>query len=75
MTYHTPNPNRDLVCCLTCGRDTRNKSSICKKCQSDHDHHDEKPKTETLEELSERMAELPVDALDDLLGAIEDFRE
>lgn len=27
-----PNPRGELVCCSTCGRDTRNKSQICARC-------------------------------------------
>lgn len=69
MTYHSPNPNRNLVCCLICGSDTRSKSSICKKCRADHDRQ---PEDESEEDRENRIAELPINALDDLLGAIED---
>lgn len=29
--YH-PNPDRELVCCLRCGRDTTNVTSLCREC-------------------------------------------
>jgi hypothetical protein len=66
--YHSPNPDRQLVCCLTCGSDTRHKSSVCKKCRA---NHEDKPEAESEEDRENREAELPIDILDGLLDTIE----
>lgn len=36
MAY-LPNPNRKVVCCLRCGRDTRKASAVCSHCNGGTD--------------------------------------